>query len=106
MIEWYGRKDINGILLNLTDGGEGFSGLIITEEIKNKISNTMKGKSNFQGKKHTAEGKKNISAGRGNYDPIKGKKWYTNTITGKSVRAYCVPSEEYVEGRVLVKQCC
>ena len=42
-IRWYGRKDLNtGILLNMTDGGEGFCNL--SEEIREKLSNIRKGK--------------------------------------------------------------
>lgn len=49
-IRWYGRKDNNtGILINLTDGGDGLDGLIKTEEHKRKIglanSKRLKGKS-------------------------------------------------------------
>lgn len=37
-IEWYGRKDIvSGILLNLTDGGDGISGYKFQEEVRNRI---------------------------------------------------------------------
>jgi len=44
-IKWYGRKDNNtGILRNLTNGGEGPSGFILSEESKRKISEANKGK--------------------------------------------------------------
>lgn len=37
-IRWYGRKDIGtGILRNRTDGGEGASGRLITEETRRKL---------------------------------------------------------------------
>ena len=44
-ISWYGRVDSgNGILRNLTDGGEGSSGWIPSEKTKRKISEASKGK--------------------------------------------------------------
>jgi hypothetical protein len=45
MIRWYGRKDIGtGILRNVTDGGEGSSGAIHSEETKLKMSVAQKGR--------------------------------------------------------------
>ena len=56
LISQYGRKDIGtGILRNLTNGGEGATGLIFTQEMRGKISRARKGK------KHTAEAKEIIS---------------------------------------------
>ena len=57
MIKWYGRKDTNsGILINKTDGGEGVSGLIHTEETRNKMSEAKKGKpSSWLGKTPSKE---------------------------------------------------
>ncbi len=44
MIRWYGRKDLNtGILRNLTDGGEGSSGVLISKQTKDIISKKNKG---------------------------------------------------------------
>ena len=44
MIRWYGRKDIGtGILRNGTDGGEGISGHIHSDETRLKISKANKG---------------------------------------------------------------
>ena len=72
--------------------------------VKRKISQSMAGKSNFAGKEHTSKGKQNISDGRGNYDPIKGKKWYVKKASGKTFRKQRNPSEVvYQHGRVVRK---
>jgi hypothetical protein len=75
-ISWYGRVDLNnGILRNLTDGGEGVSGAIRSEETKRKISESKKGKTHSEeskrkisethkGKTHSEESKRKISESR------------------------------------------
>lgn len=46
MIGWYGRKDLGtGILRNRTDGGEGASGAIFSEERRAKIGNASRNRS-------------------------------------------------------------
>jgi hypothetical protein len=45
LIEKYGRKDlVTGNLVNMTDGGEGTLGLIVSEETRQKRSEALKGK--------------------------------------------------------------
>lgn len=75
-INKFGRKDLGkGSLANLTDGGEGSSGNILTQEHKDKISKKLKGrvfseehiKKNIEsklGKKRSKETCNNISESR------------------------------------------
>lgn len=45
LIKKYGRRDINtGILVNMTDGGEGRNGSIVTDATRKKMSKTHKGR--------------------------------------------------------------
>jgi hypothetical protein len=49
LIAHYGRKDLGtGILRNLTDGGEGSSGYIVSEEQRQKISMSLTGRKQSQ----------------------------------------------------------
>jgi hypothetical protein len=43
-INFYGRKSSNGLLCNMTDGGEGTIGKIVDQKTKDKISISKKGK--------------------------------------------------------------
>ena len=56
-IRWYGRKDLGtGILSNRTDGGEGGSGLLRSEQTREKISQAN------TGRKHSEKTKQKISS--------------------------------------------
>ena len=59
----YGRKDLGtGILTNLTNGGEGVSGMIHSENTKKIMSEKKSGENNhFYGKTHSENTKKNMS---------------------------------------------
>jgi hypothetical protein len=44
-IRWWGRKDLGtGILINLTDGGDGNPGSVVSIETRRKMSDSAKGK--------------------------------------------------------------
>ena len=76
-IGFYGRRDLGeGTLCNLTNGGEGLSG--INEETRRKISKAMKGNQNGKGFTHSKETKRKMSEDRkgkykGENHPMHGK---------------------------------
>jgi hypothetical protein len=85
-IKQYGRKDLGtGILVNMTDGGEGKTNVFVSKETRKKISETKKkgklfGEKSFRfGKTNSEETRKKISqsmTGRflGSNSPLFGKK--------------------------------
>ena len=61
LIEEYGRNDLgDGYLVNMTNGGDGVSGKIFTEEYKEKISKSLLGNKRALGHKHDEETKKKM----------------------------------------------
>jgi hypothetical protein len=80
----YGRKDNGtGILRNLTDGGDGASGAVVSEETKAKISESKRGANHPQyGKPLSEETKRKLSeanSGANNY-------WYGKLLSEEHKR--------------------
>jgi hypothetical protein len=118
-IKIYGRRDLKkGPLCNLTDGGEGVNGRIVSEEVKTKISlkNTGKKRTEEQKNKqslskkelfknkenHPSFGKKRFDADTLREIAI-GRKWYTNGEIDKM----CYPGSEpegFKMGRIIRKK--
>lgn len=90
LIAKYGRRDNGtGVLCNLTDGGEGCLGFNVTQEYRDKLSKSMKGRRGkcgkenpFYGKKHSPESRKKISESLIKTEKNKGK---NNCLFGKKM---------------------
>ncbi len=88
MISVFGRKDLGtGILHNKTDGGDGASGIVFSEETKRKLSEKQRCEGNsFYGKKHseeTIERMRKIKTGKIHKQETKSK--ISNSHKGKSI---------------------
>lgn len=70
LIQYYGRRHLKtGSLVNITEGGDGVTGLRHSDEAKQRISEANKGN------RHTKESKKRIGlASKGSKNPFYGKK--------------------------------
>lgn len=68
------------------------------KDVRAKISRSMKGSSNFEGKTHTRGAIEKIKINRGHADRIKGKKWNHDPKTGKENRDYN-PPKGHIKGR-------
>ena len=115
MIAVFGRKDLGtGILYNRTDGGEGGSGAIRSQEFRKNISQSRKGK------KYWNDGKGNHMVSlecpgdgwmpgmseewkRRNGEVKKGMKWW-NDGRGNTKQSVKCPGKEWNPGRGKLKQ--
>lgn len=118
MIAILGRKDLGtGILRNMTDGGEGCAGRVLTDETKKKLSNSHKGKKKSvehrkalseAAKKRKASDKWKASASASlkgimpkEKNPSWGKKWWNNGVECKFSKE--CPGKDFSLGRLINK---
>ena len=107
MIAVLGRKDLGtGILRNKTDGGEGSSGAIRSEETRKILSEKNKGENHpFYGKSRSEETRRKKSeAIKGENNPSYGKKWW-NDGKGNCKRSVECPGPNWAVGRETKKLC-
>ncbi len=93
LIKFWGRKDQGGVLHNMTDGGDGNSGWVPTEEWRSNRTKYMTTNNPFKGKQHTAETKLIQSQKK------RGRVWVTNGVKDLMVPLTEVP-EGFYRGRV------
>ena len=87
MIAVFGRKDLGtGILHNRTDGGEGMSGFIFSEESKRKISEANKNPSKETRKKMSEAQKGKIPWNKGKPHSQESKRKMSEARKGKGKR--------------------
>ena len=91
LIEKYGRKDLGkGNLVNMTDGGEGVFGLIMSEETRRKMSEAQKGNKSINfGKTLSEETRRKMSLFQRTKEGVKGyyfnksrKKYQAQIVVG------------------------
>lgn len=104
MIFLFGRKDLgSGILINMSNGGEGNKGHRHTPETKQKMSSKRRGQSRspewrkkiseaHKGIGHTEETKNKLSKIH------KGKLWWVNP-SGQTSFAFFPPDDSFIRGR-------
>jgi len=87
MISLFGRKDLGtGILRNRTNGGEGTSGRVLSDETKKKMSDSA------LGIPVAPETRRKIS------ESVSGFKWYNNGTN--NIQSFDHPGEGWTEGRI------
>lgn len=69
LIERYGRREIGGLLVNKTDGGEGVSGIILSDEARKKISVANTGNTYCLGREMSGETRAKIARSRTGISP-------------------------------------